>query len=697
MRKLLPIFLVFVLTAIPCGNSIAFPPDTGSPLQALGCDENEIPKMGADGEWACSSDATGVGGDQLVDIVATSPLTVNGGAAVNNALPGADADITFAIGSVLTHELGGLEANVSAYSGLVAITGGSTAEVDSVQELEDQLADAGAYASDQLAFADAAAAQAAYSVDDLITLSGAAEGATHLGDFTGDTITDGSSTIKAALQALETAVEAAGAADAFTVKVDAGATAGYLGAANSDGVLRTDGTVVTYADGGDYVTIGVHAYLADIAGITAAQGDVIYFDGTDWTNLGPGVDGQFLESGGAGANPNWGDPTGSGDITGIGDVDSGLAFQADSAGNTLYFEGTSANAYEIALTGANPGADVTVTIPAETGTIALGPAGYGTDNILVKTNGTGNLTQATGIAVDDSNNMSNIGTIGSGAITSTGNITSGDSFIIGSADIEEAELEILDGATLGTADINIIDGISDSGTLTAAELLHVDGVTSAIQDQIDGKQAADATLTDIADGTIAENLVNTDNPWANNEVAADLTIDGGTVDNSIIGGSTPAAGTFTTLEAGAGGFTVDPDGDTVVKTLATAAATNPYWHFNQSTADDFWIGSYDTTVDRLELRKNVSVNTSVLSYWDANHQHLDGNMNLTTGHTYQINDTQIALTNLSDGLSHASGHIQGGADEIDGDLIDIDYAETGWYTPATTGVAYGCQSSFSTS
>lgn len=48
--------------------------------------------------------------------------------------------------------------------------------------------------------------QATLSVDDLITLSGVAEGATHLGTFTGTTITD-SSDIKEALQELETAVE----------------------------------------------------------------------------------------------------------------------------------------------------------------------------------------------------------------------------------------------------------------------------------------------------------------------------------------------------------------------------------------------------------------------------------------------------------------------------------------------------------
>ena len=50
--------------------------------------------------------------------------------------------------------------------------------------------------------------QATLSVDDLITLSGVADGAVNLGTFTGVTIPN-SQTIKAALQALETALEAA--------------------------------------------------------------------------------------------------------------------------------------------------------------------------------------------------------------------------------------------------------------------------------------------------------------------------------------------------------------------------------------------------------------------------------------------------------------------------------------------------------
>jgi len=59
--------------------------------------------------------------------------------------------------------------------------------------------------------------------------------------------------------------------------------------------------------------------------------------------------------------------------------------------------------------------------------------------------------------------------------------------IIGSADIQEAELEILDGATLSTTELN-----------------YVDGVTSAIQTQIDSKLAT-------AGGTMTGDLIVADN------------------------------------------------------------------------------------------------------------------------------------------------------------------------------------------
>lgn len=52
----------------------------------------------------------------------------------------------------------------------------------------------------------------------------------------------------------------------------------------------------------------VQAYdadLADIAGITPSQGDIIYRNASNWVRLAAGTSGQFLQTAGAGANPAW--------------------------------------------------------------------------------------------------------------------------------------------------------------------------------------------------------------------------------------------------------------------------------------------------------------------------------------------------------------------------------------------------------
>lgn len=61
-----------------------------------------------------------------------------------------------------------------------------------------------------------AQAQAILSVDDLIALSGVADGAQNLGAFSGSTISD-NQTVKAALQEIETALEAVPGGGGFTV------------------------------------------------------------------------------------------------------------------------------------------------------------------------------------------------------------------------------------------------------------------------------------------------------------------------------------------------------------------------------------------------------------------------------------------------------------------------------------------------
>ncbi len=67
-----------------------------------------------------------------------------------------------------------------------------------------------------------------------------------------DELTDGSTT---------TLHDHAGSSD-VKVGVDAAATAGYLGAASSDGVLRT-GAGLSYTDGGDFVTVAVTGTYVD--------------------------------------------------------------------------------------------------------------------------------------------------------------------------------------------------------------------------------------------------------------------------------------------------------------------------------------------------------------------------------------------------------------------------------------------------
>jgi hypothetical protein len=81
--------------------------------------------------------------------------------------------------------------------------------------------------------------------------------------------------------------------------------------------------------------------------------------------------------------------------------------------------------------------------------------------------------------------------------TITGTAITGTSFVIGSADISEAELEILDGATVTTDELNILDGV----TATTAELNIMDGVTATTDELniLDGVTSTAAELN-ILDG-----------------------------------------------------------------------------------------------------------------------------------------------------------------------------------------------------
>ena len=96
--------------------------------------------------------------------------------------------------------------------------------------------------------------------------------------------------------------------------------------------------------GGDVTGTGLTAVViadnavdgTDIALGSDAQGDLMYYDGTNWVRLAAGNAGEVLQTGGVGANPSWA-AAAAGDVTAVGNVASGAAFNG-SAGTILTFD-----------------------------------------------------------------------------------------------------------------------------------------------------------------------------------------------------------------------------------------------------------------------------------------------------------------------------------------------------------------------
>ena len=108
----------------------------------------------------------------------------------------------------------------------------------------------------------------------------------------------------------------------------------------------------------------------------------------------------------------------------------------------------------------------TITAPTFTDSTATITGGVGTGfSSITSTIFNGNLSGTTAV-------LTSTVTAG-GDITSSTDIIAGIEFVIGSARVDEAELEILDGATLSTTEINYLDGTT-LGSVTASNVVAVD-------------------------------------------------------------------------------------------------------------------------------------------------------------------------------------------------------------------------------
>jgi len=179
------------------------------------------------------------------------------------------------------------------------------------------------------------------------------------------------------------------------------------------------------------------------------------------------------------------------------------------------------------------------------------------------TNGTAAASKA--MVTDASNNIASLGTLGCGQITSTGTVTAVGSFIIGSADLNEADMEKLDGITNGTAAASKAMVTDASNNIASLGTLGCGAITSTGASSLGslGVGALSSSAAVMVVGTFESigAIASSGSITAGAGVAAGGAI---TTATSIDGSGDLTMGTITMT-----GFSVDADGDTVVKTLSS--------------------------------------------------------------------------------------------------------------------------------
>ena len=268
-------------------------------------------------------------------------------------------------------------------------------------------------------------------IDNVATLTGVAKDSANLGTFTGSTIAD-SSTVKAAIQALETALE-----------------------------LKAASSVVTEIDGNVDDLITLSGVAENASGLGTFTGSTI----SDASTIKDAL--QDLETAVEGAQAGSAVADRTKTITGDADTTHYVTFVADdnstSTAETVFTDGG----------------------------ITYNPA----SNLL--TLGTGNLTtlQLGGVAVTSTAAELNL----LDGVTST----TAELNILDGVTATAAEINLLDGVTATTAELNILDGV----TSTAAELNILDGVTATAAELnlLDGVTSTTAELN-LLDGVTATTI-----------------------------------------------------------------------------------------------------------------------------------------------------------------------------------------------
>ena len=367
------------------------------------------------------------------------------------------------------------------------------------------------------------------------------------------------------------------------------------------------------------------------AGVVDAKGDLIVGSADDAVaRLGVGTNGQVLT-----ANSS---------------ATYGVEWSAPAAvgvfGESILFEGATANDFETTLAVTDPTADRTITLPDATGTLAL------TSDVTTHAN----LTEAHGAT---------------GAVVGTTNTQTLTNKTLTSPKVNE---DVVMSAT--STELNILDG----ATLSTTELNYVDGVTSAIQTQLNNKAASSDLTTHTgateAHGATGAVVGTTNTQTLTNKTLTTPTINGPTITDTgqtptIHGIYLPAPHTITFEGTTANDFETilaagDPTGDrtvTLPDATGTVALTNNKLDAFAATSSAELAGviSDETGTGALVFANTPTLVTPNIGAATGTSLVLSGDLTVN-GTTTTINSTEITVDDKNLTLGSVATPTDAGAD-----------------------------------
>ena len=395
--------------------------------------------------------------DLLSDVASTTDLGTFSGSTIDN-----NQSIKAALQALETALETESTARASAISGLVD---GAPGLLDTLNELAAAINDDENFVTTITNLIDANETH----IDNVATLTGVAKDSANLGTFTGSTIAD-SSTLKAAIQALETAVE-----------------------------TKATSAVVTEVDGNVDDLISLSGVAENQTGLGTFTGSTI----SDGANIKDALQDLEVAAEAAASGSAVADRTKT--QTGDADTTHYVTFVAD--------DNSSATAETVYTDGGityNPSSNLLTLGTAALTTLKIG--GVAVTSTAAEINlldGVTSTTAELNILDGVTSTAAEINLLdGVTATTSELNIldgvtaTAAEINILDGVTSTATELNLLDGVTATTAELNILDGV----TATTAEINYVDGVTSAIQTQINSKVATGANVNTLVGTTSAQTV-----------------------------------------------------------------------------------------------------------------------------------------------------------------------------------------------